>query len=84
MGLFGLTEITGIVLSPIAGRLVDAISPWTTLLISAIGLFVFQAIQTAAGGSHLAALIIACIGLDSFRQLQYISMAAAIYRQVSL
>ena len=80
MGLFGLTELTGIVLGPIAGRLVDAISPWTTLLISAIGLFVFQAIQTAAAGTHLAALVVACVGLDSFRQLQYISMAAAIYR----
>ncbi|KAF8968912.1 major facilitator superfamily domain-containing protein [Flammula alnicola] len=82
IGLFGLTDLTGIVLSPFAGRLVDLISPWTALLISSVGLFLFQTIQTAAGGSYFPALIVACIGIDAIRQLQYISLAAFMYRYV--
>lgn len=79
IGLFGLTDLTGIFLSPFAGYLVDHISPWVALLISCTALALFETIEVATGGKILAALIVRCIGIDILRQLQYIALSAYIY-----
>ena len=79
IGLFGLTDLTGIFLSPFAGYLVDHISPWAALLTSCTALALFETIEVASGGKILAALIVRCIGIDILRQLQYIALSAYIY-----
>lgn len=38
-----------------------------------------QAVQIGAGGINIAAVIIACIGLDLFRQMAQISLTSAVY-----
>jgi len=58
----------------------DRIVPWYGVMMSTILLLAFQAIQTGAGGIHIAAVIVGCIGLDAFRQVQIVSMATMIFR----
>ncbi|EIW81521.1 MFS general substrate transporter [Coniophora puteana RWD-64-598 SS2] len=79
IGLFGLLGALGVVVVPFMGRLIDRIVPWYATLISTIFLLVFQAVQTGAGGISIAAVIIACFGLDVFRQTQQISLATRMF-----
>jgi len=39
----------------------------------------FQSVQTAAGGINLAAVIIATLGLDIFRQMLHVSLSTAVF-----
>ena len=54
----------GVSTSPIAGRIIDRLVPWYAALISTIIQLVFQAVQTGGGGINVAAVIIACFGID--------------------
>lgn len=39
----------------------------------------FQAVQTGAGGIHIAAVVIVCFGIDVFRQFQQVSLNTIIF-----
>ncbi len=79
IGLFGIIGIAGVTMGPIGGRLIDKLVPWYASLVSILMLLVFQALQTAAGGIHVAAVIIATFGLDVFRQNLQVSLSTAIF-----
>ncbi|KAG2139610.1 major facilitator superfamily domain-containing protein [Suillus bovinus] len=74
IGLFGLVGMLGVIIVPFFGRLLDRLAPWWSAVVSTMLLLVFQAVQTGAGGINIAAVIIACLGLDMFRQVQSISL----------
>ena len=68
-----------ILVGPLLGRLVDKLVPWYATLIAMLCLICFQAIQIAAGGINVVALIIAAIGLDVFRQMQQVSLSKSVF-----
>jgi len=70
----------GVLVAPFAGRVIDRLVPWYATLIATGGLLVFQAVQTAAGGINVAAVVIACFGFDVARQSQQISMSTRVLR----
>lgn len=69
----------GVGMSPVVGHFVDRLVPWYATLIALLATTVFQAVQTGAGGIHIAAVVIACLGLDVFRQMQQVSLTTAVY-----
>lgn len=71
--------MAGVASSPLSGFVNDRLVPWWGTMIFTIGLFVFQAVQFAAGGINVAAVVIACFGIDAFRQAQQISLNAGIF-----
>ncbi|KAF8959133.1 MFS DHA1 transporter [Flammula alnicola] len=79
IGLFGLVGLTGMAMGPLAGRVIDKIAPWHGILLGTIILLVFQAVQTAAGGITIVAVVIACFGLDAIRQVQNVSMVTCVF-----
>jgi predicted MFS family arabinose efflux permease len=79
IGLFGLVGAVGVALAPVTGKFVDKLVPWWATLVGIFGYMAFQAIQVAAGGIHIAAVVLACIGLDLFRQMAQISLTSAVY-----
>ncbi|TFK41502.1 major facilitator superfamily domain-containing protein [Crucibulum laeve] len=79
IGLFGLLGLGGVAMGPLGGRIVDNMPPWHAMLISTLFLLTFQAVQLAAGGIHIAAVIIACFGFDAARQVQNIALATSIF-----
>jgi hypothetical protein len=79
IGLFGLIGASGVFTSPLAGRFVDRLVPWHATLVGILGYMVFQAIHVGAGGIHVAAIVVACIGLDLFEQLQQVSLTTAVF-----
>ncbi|KAF9235647.1 major facilitator superfamily domain-containing protein [Melanogaster broomeanus] len=76
---FGLFGILGVVVVPFMGRLVDKVPPWHVAIASTMLLIVFQAVQTAAGGINVAAVVITCFGLDVSRQTQQVALSTLIY-----
>lgn len=70
----------GVLIGPFAGRLIDRLVPWYATLIATGLLLVSQAVQTAAGGINVAAVVIACFGLDVARQSQQVSMTTRVLR----
>jgi predicted MFS family arabinose efflux permease len=72
--------MAGVAAGPISGRIVDRIHPWHAILISTLLLLMFQAIQTAAGGLHIAAVIVSCFGLDFLQQIQSIGLVMSFFR----
>ncbi|KAJ8580363.1 MFS general substrate transporter, partial [Rhizopogon salebrosus TDB-379] len=78
IGLFGLIGMLGVLVGPFAGRVIDNLVLWYATLIATIALVVFQAVQTAAGGINVAAVIVACFGLDVARQSQQVSLSARV------
>ncbi|KAG2124590.1 major facilitator superfamily domain-containing protein [Suillus clintonianus] len=79
IGLFGLVGMLGVIVMPFVGRLVDRLVPWWSAIVSTILLLVFQAVQTGAGGTNIAAVIISCFGLDLFRQTQSVSLSTLLF-----
>jgi hypothetical protein len=53
--------------------------PWHATLVGIIGYMVFQAIQVGAGGLHIAAVVIACVGLDLFFTMTHISLTTSVF-----
>ncbi|KAH7927664.1 MFS general substrate transporter [Leucogyrophana mollusca] len=79
IGLFGLVGMLGVLVGPFTGRLIDRLIPWYATLVATILLLVFAAVQVAAGGINVAAVIIACFGMDVARQMQQVSLSTAIF-----
>ncbi len=79
IGLFGLVGIFGIAMAPIIGRTIDRLIPWFAAVLATLGLLVFQSVQTGAGGVHIAAVIIACFGIDVFGDMQQVSLTHAVF-----
>ncbi|KAG2121533.1 major facilitator superfamily domain-containing protein [Suillus cothurnatus] len=78
IGLFGLVGMLGVLVVPFSGRLIDRVVPWYATLIATSLLLVSQAVQTAAGGINVAAVVIACFALDVGRQAQQVSMTTRV------
>lgn len=72
----------GVICTPLGGRMIDRLVPWHAALFTTIALSVFQAVQTAAGGINIAAVIIACFGLDAARQLQQVALSTSVLRSI--
>lgn len=72
----------GVAMGPPIGRFIDQLIPWYAALIATFMMVVFQAIQTAAGGISIAAVILACFGLDVFRQMQQVSLTSSVFAYV--
>lgn len=70
-------------MSPLSGRLIDRLVPWYASLVSVIGLLLSQAVQTGAGGINIAAVVIATLGLDLFRQSEQVSLSMAVFEYVT-
>ena len=71
--------MVGVAMGPLLGRAIDRLIPWYAALIGTLVQLVFQTIQTGAGGIHIAAVVLACIGLDLGRQTQQVAMTTAVY-----
>lgn len=69
----------GVSAGPFVGRIIDRLVPWYATLIATSMQLVFQAVQAAAGGVNIAAVIIACFGLDVGRQMQQVSLQTAVF-----
>ncbi|KAG6855524.1 hypothetical protein H0H87_001598 [Tephrocybe sp. NHM501043] len=83
IGLFGLVGMFGVAMGPFVGILIDKLIPWYASLISIVCLLCFQSVQTAAGGVNIAAVIIATLGLDVFRQMLQVSLSTAVFEYES-
>jgi len=79
IGLFGLIGMASVAAGPFVGRGVDKLVPWYATLFAMVMGLLFQAIQTGAGGIHVAAVVIATIGFDVFLQMIQVSLTVAIY-----
>ncbi|KAL9709070.1 hypothetical protein Ac2012v2_007884 [Leucoagaricus gongylophorus] len=79
IGLFGLIGMAGVSTGPFSGRIIDKLVPWYVSLIGICALLVFQAIQVAAGGIHVAVVIVYTFGLDVFRQSLQVSLSTAVF-----
>jgi hypothetical protein len=79
IGLFGLVGMAGVTLGPFVGRSIDNLVPWYATLFAIVMIILFQSIQTAAGGINVAAVVIATIGLDVFRQMIQVSLTTAVF-----
>ncbi|KIJ05057.1 hypothetical protein PAXINDRAFT_21661 [Paxillus involutus ATCC 200175] len=80
IGLFGLVGMLGVLVGPFIGRVVDRLVPWYATLVAMVMLLAFQAVQTAAGGINVWAVVIVCFGLDVARQMQQVSLTTATLR----
>ncbi|KAF8527953.1 major facilitator superfamily domain-containing protein [Hysterangium stoloniferum] len=78
-GLFGLIGMLGVMTAPLVGRFIDMLVPWNASVLATFIMFFFQTIQTGGGGISIAAVIIACFGLDVGRQMQQVSLSSAIF-----
>ena len=65
--------------SPFLGKLVDRMVPWYANLIATAFSVLFYALQTAAAGLSIGAVVVVCFGIDSFRQFQQVSIATRVF-----
>ncbi|THU80497.1 MFS general substrate transporter [Dendrothele bispora CBS 962.96] len=79
IGLFGLIGIFGVCMGPVVGKFIDSLIPWYASLIACIALLIFQAVQVIGNGLNIAAVIIATLGLDLFRQMLQTSLATSLF-----
>ncbi|KAJ7101557.1 major facilitator superfamily domain-containing protein [Mycena belliarum] len=79
IGLFGLIGIFGVACGPLVGRAIDRLLPWYASLGAVLLLLCFQAIQVGAGDTSVAAVVVAIMGLDVFRQMLQMSLATAVF-----
>ena len=78
IGLFGLIGMIGMVAAPFIGRGIDRLVTWYGTLVGMILLLLLFVLQTAAVGYNVAVVVIICIGMDLFRQLQNVSLTTAV------
>ena len=78
IGLFGLIGMTGVSLAPFVGRAIDKLIPWYATLFAILMAIICQSVQTGAGGINIAAVVIATIGFDIFRQTTQVSLITAV------
>lgn len=71
--------MVGVAMAPVVGRIIDRVIPWLATVIATFGSLIFYSIQTGAGGINIAAVIIACFGIDVFRQTQQVSLTTAVF-----
>jgi len=79
IGLFGLIGMFGVAIGPFVGKLIDRLPSYYASLVGCIALIVFQVVQVIGNGISIAAVIIAVIGLDVFRQMLQTSLASNIF-----
>ncbi|KAG5642895.1 hypothetical protein DXG03_001902 [Asterophora parasitica] len=79
IGVFGLVGMFGVAMGPLVGRLIDKLVPWYACLVGIFCLAVSQAVQTAAGGINIAAVVISTLGLDVFRQMLSVSLTTSVF-----
>ncbi|KAJ7611242.1 major facilitator superfamily domain-containing protein [Roridomyces roridus] len=79
IGLFGLVGMFGVALGPFVGKGIDMLVPWYASLVAVLALSCFQAIQVAAGDLNIAAVVVAIMGLDVFRQMLQMSLASSVF-----
>ena len=72
----------GVTLGPFVGRGIDNLVPWYATLFAIVMIILFQSIQTGAGDINVAAVVIATIGLDVFRQMIQVSLTTAVFGYV--
>lgn len=73
----------GVAAGPFVGILVDRLVPWYAALFATVFQLLFQAVETGAGGINIAAVIMACFGLDVFRQMQQVSLTSSVFTYVN-
>lgn len=66
-------------MGPVVGHIIDRLVPWYASLFSVLMLICFQTVQVGGGGINIAAVIIATLGLDIFRQMLQVSLSTAIF-----
>jgi hypothetical protein len=71
--------MAGVLLGPFVGRGVDSLVPWYASLFAILMTTLFQALQTGAGDINVAAVVIATIGIDLFRQMLQIALTTAVF-----
>ncbi|TEB24228.1 MFS general substrate transporter [Coprinellus micaceus] len=81
IGLFGLVGMAGVAFGPVVGYVIDRLVPWYVYasLAAVLGYLFFQTLYTAAGTKSVAVVVIACFGLDVFRQMLQVSLTTAAF-----
>ncbi|KAJ3728139.1 MFS superfamily [Lentinula guzmanii] len=79
IGLFGLVGMFGVAMGPFVGKAIDALPAYHASLVACIALIIFQVVQVIGNGISIAAVIIAVLGLDIFRQMLQTSLASNIF-----
>ena len=79
IGLFGLIGMAGVILGPFVGHGIDHLVPWYVSLFAILMITLFQSVQTGAGDINIAAVVIATIGIDAFRQIIQVSVTTAVF-----
>lgn len=80
IGLFGLIGILGIFSGPLAGRFIERLGAWFSVLVATLCLLVLQSIEMAAGGISIVVVIVVCFGIDALRQTQTVSLQTIVFR----
>ena len=71
--------MVGVSMAPLVGRVVDGLVPWFASVVATVLSLVFYSIQLGAGGVNIAAVVIACFGIDVFRQTLQVSLTHAVF-----
>ncbi|KAJ3784180.1 MFS general substrate transporter [Lentinula aff. detonsa] len=79
IGLFGLIGMFGVSMGPILGRGIDRLVTWYAILIPTFFMAIFWAVQTAAAGVNISAIVLVCIGLDLCDAMQQVSLSTAVF-----